>query len=98
MRLVATEKAHQNRAMFDPWSVVHFATGLAAGLAEVDERVAIGAAIAWEFVEQDLERREIGQQLFETSGPEKVGNAIADVALFSAGYVLGRLWNRTARD
>jgi hypothetical protein len=98
MRLIATEKAHQNRALLDPWSVVHFGTGLAAGLAEVDQRVAMGAAIAYEFVEQDLERREIGQELFETSGPENPANAVADVVLFAAGYVLGRLWNRTARD
>jgi hypothetical protein len=95
MRLIATSKADQNRAMLDPWSIVHFATGLAAGLSEIDRRVAIGAAIAYELVEQDLERREIGKELFETSGPEKAGNAIADVVLFAAGYALGRLWNRT---
>ena len=98
VRLIATEKAHQNRAILDPWSAVHFASGLAAGLAEIDERVAMGAAVAYEFVEQDLERRAIGQELFETSGPEMVGNAVADVILFAGGYVLGRLWNRTAND
>jgi hypothetical protein len=32
MRIVATEKAHQNRAVVDPWTVVHFASGLALGL------------------------------------------------------------------
>lgn len=98
MRIIATEKAHQNRAVFDPWSVVHFATGLAAGLADIDGRVAIGAAIAYEFVEQDLERRELGQELFDTSGPETTANAVADVALFAAGMILGQIWNRTAQD
>jgi len=97
MRLIATEKSQQNRALLDPWSIVHFATGLAAGLAEIDARAAIGAAIAYEFVEQDLERREVGQDLFETSGPEHAANAAADVALFAAGLLLGRLWNRTDR-
>jgi len=98
MRVIATEKAHQNRAVLDPWSMVHFGAGLAAGLAEVDRRVAIGAAIAYEFVEQDLERRELGQELFDTSGPESTANAVADVALFAAGMVLGRIWNRTGQD
>lgn len=98
MRLIATEKAHQNRAMLDPWSLVHFATGLAAGLAEIDRRIAVGAAIAYEFVEQDLERREIGQELFDTAGPEAAANAIADVVLFAAGHIVGQLWNRTGRD
>lgn len=98
MRLVATEKAHQNRAILDPWSLVHFATGLATGLADIDRAPAIGAAIAYELVEQDLERREFGQELFDTAGPESIANAVADVVLFAAGHVLGELWNRTARD
>jgi len=98
MKIVATKKSQQNRAMLDPWSVVHFATGLAAGLTEVDRTKAIGAAIAYEVLEQDLERRKLGQELFETSGPETVPNAIADVVLFAAGHLLGQLWNRTARD
>jgi len=98
MKLVATEKAQQNRAVLDPWSVVHFAAGLAAGLTDIDRAPAISAAIAYELVEQDLERRDIGQELFETSGPETVANAVADVVLFAAGHLLGELWNRTGRD
>jgi len=98
MRILATEKAHQNRALFDPWSVVHFATGLAAGLAAVDRTTSIAAAVAYEVVEQGLERHEVGQELFETSGPEGAANAVADVALFAAGHLLGELWNRTSGD
>ncbi|MDT8369015.1 MAG: hypothetical protein RQ745_07390 [Longimicrobiales bacterium] len=98
MRVIATEKAHQNRAVLDPWSVVHFATGLAAGLARVDRTVAIGTAILYEFVEQDLERRQIGQDLFKVQGPESLPNAIADVALFAAGHLLGEIWNRTSPE
>lgn len=98
MRVIATEKAHQNRAVLDPWSLVHFATGLAAGLARVDRTVALGAAIAYEFVEQDLERRQFGQELFEVQGPESLPNTVADVVLFAAGHVLGEWWNRTGSD
>lgn len=85
MKIVATKKSEQNQAILDPWSIVHFATGL-------------GAAIAYEFVEQGVERQEVGQELFESSGPESVGNAIADVVLFAAGHALGRLWNSTGGD
>lgn len=95
MRIVATEKAHQNKAILDPWSLVHFATGLAAGLADIDRPYAIGAAIAYEFVEQGVERQDFGQELLETSGPESIPNAVADVVLFAAGHLLGELWNRT---
>jgi hypothetical protein len=95
MRLVATEKAQQNRAVLDPWSIVHFATGLAAGLADVDRGPALGAAILYELLEQDLERRDLGQDVFNSSGPEIIANATADVILFAAGHFLGALWNRT---
>ena len=97
MRILATRKAHQNHAVLDPWSLVHFATGLAAGLAAIDRVPALGAAIAYEVVEQDLERREVGQRLFETSGPEAISNAVMDVLLFAAGHALGEAWNRTPR-
>lgn len=97
MRLVATEKAHQNRAVLDPWSIVHFATGLAAGLTNVDRGAALGAAVLYEALEQDLERRQVGKEIFDTSGPETVANAAADVLLFAAGHLLGELWNRSGR-
>ncbi|HWV58613.1 MAG TPA: hypothetical protein VNZ57_14250 [Longimicrobiales bacterium] len=97
MRLFATRKHHQNRAAVDPWTIVHFGSGLAAGLMEVPASLAAGAAVGYEVVEQVLERHEWGKELFETSGPETVANAIVDVVVFMAGYHIGRWWNTTGR-
>lgn len=95
MRLVATRKEHQNRAAVDPWTLVHFASGLALGLMEVPRAQAVAAAVAYEVIEQLLERHEVGQALFETSGPEKTANAVVDVAVLALGHHMGRRWNRT---
>lgn len=95
MKLLATRKRDQNRAVVDPWTVVHFGTGLALGLMEIPLRTSLTAAVAYEAVEQVLERRRIGQELFEVSGPESIPNATVDVAVFLAGHLLGRRWNRT---
>lgn len=95
MKLLATRKRDQNRAAVDPWTVVHFSTGLALGLMDIPLRTSVAAAVAYEAVEQVLERRRVGQELFETSGPESVPNATVDVAIFVAGHLLGARWNRT---
>ncbi len=97
MRIVATRKAQQNRAAADPWTVVHFATGLALGLVEVPLRWAVGASVVYEVAEQVFERRDWGQSFFRTSGPEVLSNALLDSAVFVVGHQLGRIWNRTAR-
>ncbi len=94
MKLVATKKADQNRAVFDPWSVVHFAAGLASGLIELPRRVALPLSILYEVLEYRAELEDFGQELFETSGPEAVPNAVVDVAIFALGHELGRRWNR----
>lgn len=94
MKVVATERAEQNRAAIDPWSMVHLSTGLAMGLMKVPWRWALGAAVAYEIVEQFVERRQWGKELFETSGPESAPNAIVDSAAFLAGHWLGSLWLR----
>lgn len=98
MRWVARRKAEQNRAALDPWTLVHFATGLATGLVELPLRWAFGAAVAYEVVEQALERRRFGQRLFKISGPEALSNSLIDLAVFAAGHELGRAWNRTGGD
>ena len=95
MRILATRKEHQNSAAVDPWTVVHFAAGLALGLMEVPRGPTVAAAVAYELVEQLLERHEVGQELFETSGPEKPVNAVVDVAVLALGHDLGRRWNRS---
>jgi len=94
-KLVATKKSEQNRAMIDPWTVVHFATGLAFGLTETPIRWVFPLATAYEVVEQFAERTEVGKELFETSGPEVVHNAIFDLVVFAVGHGLGKHWNQT---
>jgi len=93
--LIARTKTDQNQAILDPWSVVHLAAGLAAGLIEIPAAPALLGAIVYELVEQDIERSGLGKALFRTSGPERGLNAVADVALFALGQRLGRAWNRT---
>lgn len=95
MRVLARRKAHQNRAILDPWSVVHFGAGLASGLVDVPLHLALPVAVLYELAEHHLESHEVGRDLFETSGPEAIPNAVVDVAIFAVGHELGRRWNRT---
>jgi len=98
MRIIATRKEHQNKAAIDPWTVVHFATGLALGLMEVRRAPVIAAAIGYELAEQGFERLEAGQHFFHTSGPEGATNAVIDVVVLTLGHELGRRWNRSGRS
>lgn len=95
MKLVATAKPEQNRALLDPWTVVHFASGLATGLVGVRRDWSLSAAVAYELVEQYAERQRWGQEFFETSFHESVPNAAMDVAVFALGHWLGEVWNGT---
>lgn len=95
MKLVATRKKEQNRAVADPWTAVHFSAGLALGLMAVPLRWTLPLAVGYEVLEQLLERKRMGQELFETSGPETVPNAVMDVAVFVAGHLAGTRWNDT---
>lgn len=98
MKLIATKKGEQNRSVLDPWTVVHFAAGLAAGLVRFPRDWAIASAVAYELAEQYAERREWGQEFFETRRPESVPNAVIDVAVFMIGHRLGEAWNDTGRE
>ncbi|MDX1646679.1 MAG: hypothetical protein R3304_06010 [Longimicrobiales bacterium] len=95
MNILATKKAEQNRAVLDPWTIVHFASGLASGLVNAPLRATLPLAALYEVAEYVLESRELGQELFDTSGPETLPNAIVDVAVFAIGHELGRRWNDT---
>lgn len=95
MKLVALRKHDQNDALGDPWTIVHFSMGLAVGMVEAHPFVAFGAAVGYEFMEQWAERRALGKEIFDVSGPESMPNAVVDVVVFAAGYALGRLWQRT---
>jgi len=93
LSIIATHKGDQNEAVLDPWTVVHFATGLALGLVSMPWLPSIGAAVGYELAEQWGERRQLGQEFFDVSGPESVPNAITDVVVFAAGFYLGRRWS-----
>lgn len=95
MKVVATRKAEQNQAIVDPWTVVHFAMGLAAGLMNVPPALALGGAVAYEVAEHAFQRTEMGQAFFNTSGPEVIPNAVADVVVFAVGQYLGDQWNKS---
>ena len=98
MKLVATRKSEQNEAAIDPWTVVHFGTGLAAGLVDAPLRWALLAAAAYEVVEQVAERRHAVQRVFQISGAERLPNVLVDLAVFAAGHWLGKAWNRTGDE
>jgi hypothetical protein len=95
VKWLARAKPDQNEAAVDPWTVVHFAAGLAAGLVEMPYRWLLACSLAYEVVEQVAERNEVGQELFETSGPESLPNAAVDMLAITLGHQLGRRWNRT---
>ncbi|MEK9502712.1 hypothetical protein [Gaopeijia maritima] len=95
MKLIALSKPDQNRAAIDPWTAVHFSAGLAAGLIEMHRETALGAALAYEVVEQVFERSDAGREFFKTSGPEEPANVVVDIAVFAFGYWLGERWNRS---
>lgn len=97
MRWFARAKPEQNRRPVDPWTIVHFAAGLAAGLLGLRFRWAMAAAAGYEVVEQALERTEAGKEFFETSGPEVLTNSAVDLVVFAGGHALGRWWNGTGR-
>lgn len=95
MRILATHKAEQNRAAIDPWTAVHLSAGLAAGLVDAPFPKSLLAAVAYEAIEQVLERNDAGRSFFKTSGPEVLHNAVVDVAVFVVGHALGQWWNAT---
>ncbi len=91
----AIRKEHQNEALFDPWSVVHFAFGLAFGLVGFPFLGAVGIAVAYDVLEHAFEDSEFGQRFFNTSGPESGWNIGGDLMLFAGGWFLGDRYNAT---
>lgn len=78
-----------NVDLIDAWTAVHIGVGFLAGLLKVPPLWAFGGAIAYEGIEQVLERSQLGQSMFNTSGPESFGNSAVDVVVFGAAYVAG---------
>ena len=89
---VARNKAEQNEAVVDPWTAVHLGSGVAAGLIGAPFFISLGAALAYEWVET---KGDIESKIFGMSKPETRANQGADIAVFVAGYMAGRAWNRT---
>lgn len=87
--LVAWSEADQNEALFDPWTLVHAAAGLAAGLVGLPLGASTLAAVAYEVVESQLERTKTGRTFFDVSGPEAPGNQVVDVLVFALGAWAG---------
>lgn len=97
MKIVATRKDEQNEALVDPWTLIHFSTGLALGLMNAPLSSSLVAAVGYEVAEQFVERRRWGERLFDISRPESLANAALDVVVFAVGHGAGRRWNRTGR-
>jgi hypothetical protein len=93
--LLATRKRDQNRALLDPWTAVHLATGLALGLVGSPVRPVLAVSVAYEFAEQVFERLPVGRSLFRSHGPERLPNALVDLAALLTGHWLGTRWNQT---
>ena len=91
--LLARSASDQNLALLDPWSVVHFAAGLALGLVGVSVPLATGIGVAYEGAEYAAENSsEQVRRFFRVSGPETLGNQIIDVAVLALGAELGNRW------
>ena len=95
VKWVATSRAEQNSAALDPWSVVHFASGLALGLVGVSMPVGLAAGVAYEIVEHAAEKDPRWQQFFLTTGPESQINIVTDLVLLAGGLALGKRWRET---
>ena len=95
MTLIARTKSDQNTATFDPWTVVHLGTGLAAGLMGLPAGATFLGAVLYEAAEGPFEASDFGGKLFNVSKPETRANAVADVVVFMLGFYAGRKWNQT---
>jgi len=93
--IFAQTKSEQNRAILDPWSLVHAGVGLAAGLVGLPIGWAFVPAVLYEVAEGRAELDAGVQSLFKVSSPETTENQAADLVVFGLGYIAGRRWNQT---
>lgn len=92
MKLLARQKSDQNTAAVDPWTLVHFSSGLALGLMNARPGPVLLAAAAYEIAEQFIERSDAGHKLFSMKGPESHINVLVDLAVLYVGYRAGKRW------
>mgnify|MGYP003133184904 CR=1 FL=1 len=90
--ILAKSKQDQNRALIDPWTLVHAGTGLAVGLMGFSMSAALLGAVAYEVLERPLEKLDFGKNLFSVRKPESAKNQVFDVAVFVLGAAAGRAW------
>ncbi len=93
MNLVAVTRSEQDTALLDPWTIVHFAIGLGAGLLDINGWIVGGIAAGHEL----LERRPQTMKFWK-SKPETIGNVTIDMATVMLGWYLGKRYNRTGPD
>lgn len=94
-QLIAKTKAEQSYSAIDPWTVVHFAAGLGAGLLDINFWLAESANVGYEVAENVVQRMPVGQSFFRVSHPENTVNSLVDIGVFTLGWWLGRRWNGT---
>jgi hypothetical protein len=93
MSLVASNKSEQNKAAIDPWTAVHLASGLGAGLMGWPLKPVLAAGVIYEVLEQGIESKP--NSIFNVSGPEVLSNVAVDILVLWAGWHLGQRWNAT---
>lgn len=81
-------------AVLDPWTVIHFSSGLATGLAEVTMLRAIGIALTTDIIYSLLLSQRSG--LLRKREVEPLSNKAADFAAFALGNYMGRRWSGQA--
>ena len=90
MNIIAKHKG--DLAVLDPWSAIHFSSGLATGLGDVSLGKAIAIAVASDLLMAYIfTSQKTG--LLRSFADEPPLNKVADVALFALGNHLGRKWN-----
>lgn len=97
MRLIARNKSEQEISAVDPWTMVHFGSGLAMGLLDFRFETAAALNVGYEIVENVAQRAPVGQKFFGVSTPEHPVNALVDIVVVMGGWYLGRRWNGTLR-
>jgi len=93
MKLIAWNKKDQNKAVADPWTLVHGGAGLAAGLVNMPMGWAVTAAVLYEIVEHYAQRDPKVLKIFSVSAPEIMPNQIIDIVVFAIGVFAGHRYN-----
>jgi len=85
MQVLARASKDNGVATIDPWTVVHFGSGLAIGLSGLSIPQTLAAitlsGIAKRLVSEDLNIQE-----------ESAANKIVDIFAIAAGFYVGRSW------